>query len=310
MKDLLKNNISWIVATVTAIIAFLDFFVRLFIYLYNIGYAQYFNLSQNLVFIGSNDNYLFSLISYIGVALLFVVYYFMIYSFAFRSGGDSIKTLVSFLVTILINFIIVCLCFAFLFLSDYNVFEQIRLVLKAVFLDWFWVFFLLFSIILLLPLFIINILIKFKNNIGKWKNNIKDIHSSCKNKPPVDEEILCIINKEKIEQEIQKKKTHTIKCAAKIGGVVLSLMFIVTIPFSLSLGHYKAEIKNNYKILSFNDKKYAVVYENTDEFVLSICAINDNNDSISIDINSQKIVEKKNIDYKTTCFNSISIEKE
>lgn len=95
-----------------------------------------------------------------------------------------------------------------------------------------------------------------------------------------------------------KKNKKNLSNTKKIMYVAISFAVLIVVESTLLIfcGGMNAAEQNQFKIIEDGESTYAVIYENTEKFVITECTID--NDTISfIDIDTKKEIEKEGVEY-------------
>lgn len=103
--------------------------------------------------------------------------------------------------------------------------------------------------------------------------------------------------KQKIEKKKKKKTSFSKKITASL--VVISVVLVVESGFLIFSGYNAASNQNQFKIITKDDFSYAVIYENSEKYIITECVI-DNGKIAFTDRNTQQEIEKEGVEY-TIC---------
>lgn len=106
--------------------------------------------------------------------------------------------------------------------------------------------------------------------------------------------------------KLLKKNEDVNPLKKSIKDLLIDFLAIVITTFitMMILGNINSIFKNNYKIVTNNDQCNVILYSSSEYFIVAKCKI-DNNNTITIDKNSQKKIDNHNVEYQLKTFKRI-----
>lgn len=288
----------------TAIIALGSVVIKLIYYLSDLGYTHYFGISKELIDV-SKGNIIYSFFAD-GVIALFLIFLNFI-SYKAWKNKKGLKAKIVQLLIIFLLFPLMLFPIVFWYYNSQNIECSFIYILVFNFVLSFILF--SFSFCFLFVKFITDIFVKIVKFITdifvKLIKFITDIFNksyvrkkNLRNKKPRRLNLKKVnINKFKVEKEDENQKLLK---NLKDKLIIIGIGIVVEASIMTFCGYQRAEVLNKFKILEGTSENvnYAVIYETSDNFIITECTIDDEAKTIKIDkLGVKKEIDRKGVEY-------------
>ena len=292
----IQKNAGAISLMSTAIIALGSVVIKFIYYLNDLGYTHYFGISKELIDV-SKGNIIYSFFADGVIALFLILLNFI--SYKAWKNKKGLKAKIAQLLVIFLLFPLILFPIVFWYYNSQN--------MECSFIN-----ILIFNFVLCFILFSISfcfIFVKFITDVFiklvKFVKFITDIFNksyvkkkNLRNKKPRRLNLKKVnINKFKVEKEDENQKLLK---NLKEKLLIIGIGIVVEVSIMTFCGYQRAEVLNKFKILEGTSENvnYAVIYETSDNFIITKCTIDDEAKTIKIDkLGVKKEIDRKGVEY-------------